>query len=87
MDAEKGKQTTPSFPGYASMGVYKRHLGILDKHKNLCAAPYILTLIADHGFNLLYTGKPLTSILKNSEDPNEMLHNAAFHLGLHCCLW
>ena len=22
----------------------------------------------------------------NSEDPDEMLHNAAFHLGLHCLL-
>ena len=23
-------------------------------------------------------------ILANSEDPNEMPHDAAFHLGLHC---
>ena len=23
---------------------------------------------------------------KNSEDPNEMPHNAAFHQGLHCLL-
>ena len=23
-------------------------------------------------------------ILANSEDPDEMQHNAAFHLGLHC---
>ena len=22
----------------------------------------------------------------NREDPDEMLHNAAFHLGLHCLL-
>ena len=26
----------------------------------------------------------LTSILANSEDPDEMLHKAAFHQGLHC---
>ena len=24
--------------------------------------------------------------LTNSEDPDEMLHNAAFHQGLHCFL-
>ena len=24
--------------------------------------------------------------LTNSEDPDEMPHNAAFHLGLHCLL-
>ena len=24
--------------------------------------------------------------LSNSEDPDEMQHNAAFHLGLHCLL-
>ena len=24
--------------------------------------------------------------LANSEDPDEMLHNAAFHQGLHCLL-
>ena len=24
--------------------------------------------------------------LANSEDPDEMLHNAAFHQGLHVCL-
>ena len=23
-------------------------------------------------------------IIENSEDPNEMQHNAAFHLDLHC---
>ena len=25
-------------------------------------------------------------ILANSQDPDEMQHNAAFHLGLHCLL-
>ena len=34
--------------------------------------------------SLLYTGNPITSILANSEDPDEMQHNAAFHQGLHC---
>ena len=23
-------------------------------------------------------------VIANSEDPDEMLHDAAFHLGLHC---
>ena len=25
--------------------------------------------------------------LANSEDPDEMPHNPAFHHGLHCLLW
>ena len=29
---------------------------------------------------------PITGTLANSEDPDEMQHNAAFHLGLHCLL-
>ena len=35
-------------------------------------------------FNPLYTGNPLKGTLINSEDPDEMPHIAAFHLGLHC---
>ena len=31
-------------------------------------------------------GNPLTGTLANSEDPDEMPHNAAFHQGLHCLL-
>ena len=27
---------------------------------------------------------PLKITFANSEDPDEMQHNAAFHLGLHC---
>ena len=27
---------------------------------------------------------PPTSTFANSEDPDEMQHNAAFHQGLHC---
>ena len=39
-------------------------------------------------FNALYmyTGNPYTGTLANSEDPDEMHHNAAFHQGLHCLL-
>ena len=31
----------------------------------------------------LWTGNPKTGTLANSEDPDEMTHNAAFHQGLH----
>ena len=34
----------------------------------------------------LKTGAPYTGVLGNSEDPDEMPHNAAFHQGLHCLL-
>ena len=33
---------------------------------------------------LCIRGNLLTSTLANSEDPDEMQHNAAFHQGLHC---
>ena len=36
--------------------------------------------------NSLYTRNPKWVLLKNSEDPDEMLHSAAFHQGLHCLL-
>ena len=29
---------------------------------------------------------PFMGTLANSEDPDEMQHNAAFHQGLHCLL-
>ena len=35
-------------------------------------------------FNHLYSGNLLTSTFANSEDPDEMQYNAAFHQGLHC---
>ena len=38
----------------------------------------------DSVFNPLYLGKAGTSTFANSEDPDEMQHNAAFHQGLHC---
>ena len=31
-----------------------------------------------------YTGNPQTGTFTSSEDPDEMLHNAAFHQRLHC---
>ena len=34
----------------------------------------------------MYTGNPLTDILANSEDQDEMQHDAAFHQDLHCLL-
>ena len=34
--------------------------------------------------NPLYTGNPITAMFTNSEDPDEVQHNDAFHQGLHC---
>ena len=39
---------------------------------------------SDFILNPLNLGNPLTSMFANSEDPDEMQHNAAFHQGLHC---
>ena len=36
--------------------------------------------------NPLKTGNHIMGTLANSEDPDEMLHNAAFHLDLHFLL-
>ena len=36
--------------------------------------------------NPLNMGNPITGTFTNSEDPDEMPHNAAFHQGLHCLL-
>ena len=36
--------------------------------------------------NPLKTGNSIMGTLANSEDPDEMLHNVAFHQGLHCLL-
>ena len=36
--------------------------------------------------NLLYTGNPKTGTLTNSEDPDEILHNVAFHQVLYYLL-
>ena len=36
--------------------------------------------------NPLYMGHPLTGTFKKVQDPDEMQHNAAFHLSLHCLL-
>ena len=37
-------------------------------------------------FNPLSTGNPSKDTFTNSEDPDEMLLNVAFHQGLHCLL-
>ena len=37
-------------------------------------------------FNPLYMGDLQMGTFTDSEDPDEMLHNAAFHQGLHCLL-
>ena len=36
--------------------------------------------------NLLYSGSPLTGTVANSEVPDEMPQNVAFHQSLHFCL-
>ena len=42
--------------------------------------------LAGEYINPLYSGNPITSTFANSEDPDEMQHNAAFHHGLHSLL-
>ena len=41
---------------------------------------------AHHTFNPLYIGNSLRGTLANSEDPDKMLHHAAFHQDLHYLL-
>ena len=36
--------------------------------------------------NPLYMGNSKLGVFTNSEDPCEMPHDAAFHMGLHCLL-
>ena len=36
--------------------------------------------------NPLYPENPIMGTFANSEDPDEMQHNAAFHRGFHCLL-
>ena len=36
--------------------------------------------------NLFWIRNPITGTLTNSEDPDEMPHNAAFHQDPHCLL-
>ena len=40
--------------------------------------------INGYGTFNFYNGDSKMSYLANSEDPDEMPHNAAFHQGLHC---
>ena len=46
----------------------------------------MLILAFVFNINPLKTGRTHPDILKISEDPDEMPHIAAFHLGLHCLL-
>ena len=34
--------------------------------------------------NIIFLSLKMDLVLANSADPDEMLHYAAFHLGLHC---
>ena len=34
--------------------------------------------------NIVFLSLKIDFVLANSADPDEMLHYAAFHLGLHC---
>ena len=43
-------------------------------------------VIGTQRVNLLKTRDPDMGTLANTEDPDEMQHNAAFHQGLHCLL-
>ena len=52
------------------------------QNKRLFSSPIIAVLYV----NPLKTEIPKVDTLINSEDPDEMPHNAAFHLGLHCLL-
>ena len=36
--------------------------------------------------NIVFLPLKIVIILANSVDPDEMLHYAAFHLGIHCLL-
>ena len=45
---------------------------------------YVMTLFII--VNPWFTSDFRMSTLTNSEDPDEMTHNAAFHQGLHCLL-
>ena len=43
-------------------------------------------MLIKYNVNRLKTRKLKMDILTNSEDPDEMPHNAAFHQGLYCFL-
>ena len=47
-----------------------------------CNEPFPIQLT--HNFNPLQISDSLLHTLTNSEDPDEMPHDAAFHLFLHC---
>ena len=41
---------------------------------------------AKHNLIPLYIGNPYMRTISNSEDPDEIPHDAAFHQGIHCLL-
>ena len=47
---------------------------------------FTLVLLYLYALNPLKTRNPQMGILANSEDPDEMLHNATFTQSLHCLL-
>ena len=40
--------------------------------------------VTDYNFQIKLHFSEIVFVLANSVDPDEMLHYAAFHLGLHC---
>ena len=60
---------------------YGKRSKFVPKKGNLAPSDYFTCMI-----NPLCTRNPLTGNLTNSENPDEMLHYAAFHQGLHCLL-
>ena len=49
-----------------------------------CPVGCKVTLNGCWGINPLFLENPLMITFANSEDLDEMQHNAAFHRGLHC---
>ena len=45
---------------------------------------YLLEIVSSNSIKPYVFGKPLNGSFTNSEDPDEMQHNAAFHQDLHC---
>ena len=52
---------------------------------NLCLTVYIeVSQVIIYKKNIVFLSLKVYFVLANSADPDEMLHYAAFHLGLHC---